>query len=171
MPHRYTRIYTCEYAPYVTNWNGKLLDKKARDKIKVGDIVRVQISDETRYILIHYIKGEYMTGKIDDPYYGTFRFWCNECNEFCPIEVYSCENELDIWGSNKCNYHCCKKCKSKQKHKHNLKLIKHPFPDGTIITFKKNCILEIPDWTNNTRKIINQYLIPGKGRMFTGVMS
>jgi len=44
------------------------------------------------------------------------------------------------------------------------------FPNGTIITFKYSHISEIPEWTKNTRKIIDKYINKDSiGRVITGI--
>ena len=44
----------------------------------------------------------------------------------------------------------------------------HWLDDGLRITFKRNNISEIPDWTTNCEKIIEKYIDPDKSRGITG---
>lgn len=169
-----SRVYKCKYAPFVTNWSGTYLDRKIRDKLKLGDIVRVMLetNDEsmTRYIIIKDISDKYLKGTISDPYNGQCSFKCNICHTNCNLQVWTCTNGLDEFsGNNKCNYQLCDKCYEKYKHLHNhpFKLYKHKYCDGTIITFKKTSIMEIPNWTPNTTKLIEKYK-QNYGRLFTG---
>lgn len=175
MPHtrKIGRVYNCKYAPFVTNWHGVLLDKKVRDHIAINDSVRVLLETKDnslcRYVDVKYITDKYITGVINDPYNGMPRFYCNNCNEYCGLQVFACSDKLTVEGNNGCDFHLCHKCR-KTKHEHKMVPYKHAYCNGTILVFKKTCIMEIPDWTKNADKIINQYINKdNRGRIFTGV--
>lgn len=172
---RVSRIYKCEYALFVTNWHGVYLNKEIRDKLKLNDIVRVIITTDklyaTRYIQIKSISDKYFKGVVADPYHGYCFLGCNVCNKSCNLQAWSCTNGFDKNdGMNNCNYHLCDKCYKKhgKSHEHPFKLYKHSFCQGTIVVFKKTNVMEIPDWSSNTTKLIEKYKQP-RGRLFTGI--
>ncbi len=161
--------YGCEIAPFVTNWNGVLLDPQSRKEVKQGDVVRVLIRPDcgTRYVEILGTSGKYLTGKVADPYYGGGDFSCNECRKFmAPGEQFwSCLKDIECW-----DYHNCKGCYDKKIHEHHGDMTRYPFVNGTLVTFKRGCISEIPNWTPNAIKIIKKYKNPENlGRGFTGI--
>jgi len=165
--NRKARTYHCKYAPFVTTWGGGFLDKRARDDLKLNDVVRVLIyhgdDAETRYVEIRKIHGDYFVGVIDDPYYGQLRFCkCSDCGD-----VIKGINTHKFKDTDK---FLCDKCNDGWNYKWPVEKHRHFFPNGTVISFKKNRIMEIPDWTRNTAKICKKYRNPeGMGRMFTGM--
>lgn len=161
---RYTKPYVCMKPPFVTNWSGILLNKEARQEIRVNDTIRIQTHEYgTCYVTIKRIHNDRMIGILDDPYYHQEAF-CNICNYLLDY------SQKNYWIEIK-EYHVCDKCyKCYQKDKSEFTEYKHPnFRQGTIVRFKRNDISEIPDWTNNTRKIGNKYRNKNNmGRLMTG---
>lgn len=163
---RYCRTYTCKYAPFVTNWSGVFLDKKSRNELKIGDIVRILFETDnasyTRYVQIKKIFGEWFVGSIDDPYNPDER-WCDICRNILDYKKinYTCKECYE--------YHECKECHQISKHKHELINFNPHFRQDTIIRFKKSNIMEIPAWTKNNTRIIEKYKNPQNFcRGFTG---
>ena len=118
---RVSRTYKCKYAPFVTTWGGTFLDKEARNHLKIGDSVRLLVESNdfsaTRYVTIKkFSSSGYITGVVNDPYYGNIRGGCDIClqlfnwNDKNP--VYCCKG----YEHNDCNYHECETCHNKIKN-------------------------------------------------------
>ena len=163
----------------VTNWGGQLLKNEAKKNIKVGDYVRIIYPEgEARYIYITDILGkQYLKGIINDPYYACSRVNCNICDEYCNDEKYNKKNGFySCWGDEynfACGFHCHKKCINKINEINkpcSCLLQKVPYQNGEEIVFKRNCISEIPEWSNNTSNFTELYSHKSnKGYIFTGV--
>ena len=163
----------------VTNWSGKLLKNETRKKIKVGDIVRIIYPEGmTRYIYITDILGkQYLKGRIDDPYNACSRVYCNICDDYNADEKYNKKYGFySCWGDEHnftCDFHCHKKCIPKINEINkpcSCPLQKIPYQNGEEMVFKRNCISEIPEWSDNTRNFTELYSHKSnKGYLFTGV--
>lgn len=98
---------------------------------------------------------------IDDPYHCVR---CDLCNrwEIAGDPFDSCDYDL---------HHSCRvKSKQNQCPKCRQPLTPKLFQNGTVIVLTRNQISEIPNWTHNTRHLIDQYPHPsGSGYLFTGV--
>ena len=160
-------------APYVTNWSGTYLDPICRQYVKIGDIVRVVFDNyNIRYLEIVSLSKKYLLGRINDPYKGGLGYCCNECNNYCleidKEHIYGCNGEL----SNDCDYHICSKCYKDDKakdHPHTISDIKLIQNRG-LITFKRSSILEIPNWSKNTKDFVLRFPHSNNlHRMFTGL--
>jgi hypothetical protein len=154
-------FYRCEKAPFVTNWQGEFLETSSRNKVTIGDSVRIVLRrkighDLVRYITITKNYGQCLVGIVNDPYYGNITGWyCDVCGHtFMNTEsVYYCLE----YSCLRIDYFECEECYKKTKHQHEL--LKYPFQNGTVVTFNRSNIMEIPGWTNNTRNIGKKYLI------------
>jgi hypothetical protein len=165
--HKRGGSYDLQIMTDVTDWSGQLLDKRILDFIKVDDIVRViiHIKDETytRYINItRVLRNGYFKGQIYSAYNMKY---CNGCNEVGEKKrfLYGCE--LD-----NCNFDCHMDCLKKQPDIKKCACIlkKCPFQQGEDIIFKKNNISEVPNWSKNTERLIEQYKCDS-GHPFTGI--
>jgi hypothetical protein len=161
--HKRGGFYTLKVNNIVTNWGGEVLDKKILNFIKVGDIVRILIYRRDYFIksyiqITHILPDSYFKGFINDPYRLSF---CDICNEIGYEKnfLYSCEEngEAPLFQT-ECNFDCHKKCLEKYPNAKtcNCKLVKRLFQSNEIIIFNKKNIIEIPDWTNNTEKLIQK---------------
>lgn len=147
----------------VTTWGYQPLDLKTRDMVEIHDVVRILMGprkDDDNllkiYVRILKIDKEYLTGIVEDPYHGELKICCNECRKYIGYYYY----RKTVLFCDKCDYHICEECRKSQnydlqkinKHEHKLVVFKDntPFINGTIITFKRNSIIEIPNWTKNT---------------------
>ena len=178
--HKLTRTYKLDLIETVTTWGGQIIDRKCLQYLKVGDVVRVRFLLEAdcwinRYIKITKILSSiHFFGYIRDPYITEEHNSCNLCLEHIDVkELYTCNGEF----YNSCCFHVHKKCMQKLNinkeqtfecsKQHPLKKIKVNYSNGTIISFKKNNIIEIPDWSKNTENFGEIFGI-SKGYMLTG---
>lgn len=170
--HKRGGIYTLCIMKDVTNWNGVLLDREILNHLQFGDIVRVIVEEyknisfyQGRYARItEVLKNGYFKGEIYDPYHMRY---CNYCLDTGKKGNYllCCEEEC-------CDFDCHADCLKKHPEIKtcDCKLIKGMFQNDESIVFKKNNISEIPDWSDNTEKLIEIYRNnKNKGYMFTGV--
>lgn len=176
--HRKTSIHNISRAPFVTTWGGILLDPICRNNIVIGDIVRIQSSElgAVYFKVIQFAGKTHCIGKLEDPYQGGGDITCNLCEKdiskckrmygCLPPNIDFCRHNII---HNRCDYHVCDKCHKKSKHEHELRVI--PYMNGTLLTFPRSCILEVPDWTNNTKDFLNIYRHKdNKRRMITGCL-
>ena len=168
--HKRGGYYSFRIMKDVTNWSGVILNKEILNHLATGDIVRVlcdyPIDDSTYVEITDILPKGYFKGKINTSYKGTYCDFCNlEGDE--KNYLHSCEGER----YNRCNFHCHLKCleKNPEIKKCGCKLKRFNFQQNEVIIFKKNNISEIPNWTNNTRKLIEIYENDeNKGYFMTG---
>lgn len=149
--------YTCEHATSLTDWSGNKLSALARQEVTVHDIVRVNISNQTftgtRYIRITQNLGDLLVGFIEDPYWG---------NIYRGALCHTCAKKFDFWSETVyCGsgcYYMCESCYIKTDDSLKKDMQQYPFKNGVRIVFKRSSIMEIPDWTTHTTKIINRYM-------------
>lgn len=170
--HKRGGSYTLSIMEDVTNWNGTLLDKKILDHLQVEDVVRVIVEEyrgesrwQSRYAKItEVLNNGYFKGEIQDPYNSRY---CNYCSKEGEKGNYLLQCEYDS-----CNFDCHPDCLKKHPEIKtcDCKLMKAMFQWGETIIFKKNHISEIPDWSDNTEKLIEKYKNKkNMGYQFTGV--
>lgn len=125
------------------------------------DTVRVifEPNGETRYITITNIfSNGCFKGYINDNYNNRY---CNICNKEGIIKgkpLHHCENWM-------CDFDCHLECLIKHpdmmcncdRTKFKIVKWKQYLLNGSVIIFKKNNISEIPNWSKNTKKMIEIY--------------
>jgi len=157
----------------VTNWGGMVLKRECLKEVMVGDFVRVRISlgNEdwvNRYVRISkVVSKDYFKGYVSDPYIREERARCNKCLNHIEIkELYACGGEF----YNACDFHvhlkCCREVKCDCGK--DLGLVEVKYPNNTTIIFKRNNIMEIPDWSKNTM-YFKEIFGTGRGYIVTGI--
>lgn len=123
--HRRGGTHALDTNDKVTNWGGRILDKKCLHHLKVGDSVRIRFVWrenykgewidlwQNRYVTITKVLSRtHFIGFIEDPYINEERTSCNICNEhILASELYSCNGVVH----NRCNYHVHEKCMKNKK--------------------------------------------------------
>jgi hypothetical protein len=178
--HKRGGIFTLRIMNDVTNWNGVSLDIEILNFLKKDDSVRVIFEENekcyygtSRYITITDVLPDgYFKGYIDDPYDRDVCYICDkESEKHNYLYHCNCVHCINEWNINK--YH--KKCFESHMKKHpddntcycNQKKVL--YQKYETIIFKKNNISEIPNWSKNTYKLIEQYKNKdNKGYAFTG---
>lgn len=164
----YSHIYVPHVFSNPTTWSFRPLLAEARDHVVLGDFVRVclemRVSDmwHKRYVKITEIHGDHILGIVDDPYSGSEGAGCDGCNKYFGT------TEKGILTCSLCSFHLCVKCQKTTKHEHKLVPYSNqpPFCNGTIISFKRNAIMEIPNWTTNGARIGERFLADIPGQLF-----
>lgn len=164
MPASRKSRFSHTYVPYTfsnpTTWSYRPLLAEAREHIKVGDIVRVCLVFRSsdywikRYVRVTEIHGKHLLGVVDDPYNGTPDAGCDGCNRYFSAK------EKGIKTCHACSFHLCSKCLKQKTHEHTLVDYNNhtDFCNETVISFKQNAIMEIPNWTTNTARICEKFL-------------
>ena len=152
--HRRGGAYQLENAAEITNWHYKQLSNECKHQLLIGDVVRIIIDEHKKYVEITRILSKtHFLGTISDPYKGGDRGTCNHCERWIePQELMACNGDVH----NSCDYHLHKKChekllKNKNAHEHDVSRVK--YVNGDKLVFKKNNIMEIPNWTENTSNL------------------
>ena len=156
--HKRGGYYSFRTMNDVTNWSGVILNKEILNNLIVGDIVRVICeypdTDTTYVEITDVLPNGYFKGKINTSYRGTYCNFCNlEGNE--KNYLHSCNGKR----YNGCDFHCHLKCLEKNPEIKNCDCLLKRFSlqQNEVVVFNKNKISEIPDWSNNTRKLIDIY--------------
>ncbi len=173
--HKRGGAYKLRIMTDVTNWSGVLLDREILNYLQVEDIVRVIFEpyNDPRYIQItDILPNGYFKGCISENGGYNVRY-CDICRE----EGIANQGKPLYRCSNICEFDCHLECLKKNPNKKcncetdELKIEMWPqyLMNGSKIIFKKNNISEIPNWTNNTTKLIETYRnSKNLGYMLTG---
>lgn len=174
--HRRGGAYSVDKASSVCTWHGEIMDRECLKHIVCGDLVRIRLIDRhdeggNRYVKITRMhKDGHLTGVVKDPYSDEAHFYCDICDARLDPEsnIFGCNGQLESDH----DYQVCEECyKTTKKCSKGCNLKKTarmqiPFRNGTLVTFKRNNIIEIPNWSKNT-ECFGEMFGTGYGYMIT----
>jgi hypothetical protein len=162
--HRRGGSYELYKSHQITDWSYDPMDKKCLDKLKLGDVVRVCFLEKNeyhfdkRYVRItRQLSRTHFMGVVSDPY---------RCNSDCRVcgdpvatssAIWCCDGDL----YNRCDIHvheeCLAQCRECPRCHNDLKKVHFTYHNGSKLVFSKSNIIEIPNWTRNTKRLFDWY--------------